>query len=71
MKISAAVLDRMQMPSPYAQSRPVSVDTVELGAAANGAGTMVGDHRRLSLDEINTGFDRLAAGAAVRQVIVF
>jgi alcohol dehydrogenase len=26
---------------------------------------------RLSLDEINEGFDRLAAGAAVRQVILF
>ncbi|MDQ5915546.1 MAG: alcohol dehydrogenase, partial [Pseudomonadota bacterium] len=26
---------------------------------------------RLTLDEINTGFDRLASGAAVRQVILF
>ena len=26
---------------------------------------------RLSLDEINTGFERLAAGQAIRQVIVF
>jgi len=26
---------------------------------------------RLKLDEINAGFDRLAAGEAVRQVIVF
>ena len=26
---------------------------------------------RISLDEINAGFDRLAAGEAVRQVIVF
>jgi len=26
---------------------------------------------RLRLDEINTGFERLAAGQAIRQVIVF
>ncbi|MDQ5915136.1 MAG: alcohol dehydrogenase, partial [Pseudomonadota bacterium] len=31
MKIRAAVLDRMQQPAPYAQSRPVSVETVHLG----------------------------------------
>ncbi|NJD25832.1 MAG: zinc-binding dehydrogenase [Betaproteobacteria bacterium] len=31
MKMRAAVLDRMQMPVPYAQTRPVSVETVELG----------------------------------------
>ena len=31
MKIRAAVLDRMQQAAPYAQSRPVSVETVHLG----------------------------------------
>ena len=31
MKMRAAVLDRMQQPLPYAESRPVSVETIELG----------------------------------------
>jgi len=31
MKMLAAVLDRMQLPPPYAQSRPVSVETIEIG----------------------------------------
>ncbi len=31
MKIRAAVLDRMQPPQPYAQTRPVSVETIHLG----------------------------------------
>jgi alcohol dehydrogenase len=36
MKIRAAVLDRMQMPMPYAQTRPVSVETVTLGEPGPG-----------------------------------
>lgn len=31
MKMRAAVLDRMQLPMPYAQTRAVSIETVELG----------------------------------------
>jgi len=31
MKIRAAVLEHMQQPAPYAQSRPVSIETVQLG----------------------------------------
>ncbi|CAG0957897.1 partial Putative alcohol dehydrogenase D, partial [Rhodocyclaceae bacterium] len=36
MKIRAAVLDRMELPRPYAQSRPISVETVELDAPGPG-----------------------------------
>ena len=36
MKMLAAVLDRMQMPSPYAQSKPLSLETVELGEPGPG-----------------------------------
>ncbi|MDO8931406.1 MAG: zinc-dependent alcohol dehydrogenase family protein [Rhodocyclaceae bacterium] len=36
MKIRAAVLDRMQQPRPYAQTRPISVETVELDAPGPG-----------------------------------
>ncbi len=36
MKIRAAVLDQMQQPQPYAKSRPISVETVELDAPGPG-----------------------------------
>jgi alcohol dehydrogenase len=36
MKMRAAVLDRMQVPTPYAQTRPVSVESVELGEPGPG-----------------------------------
>ena len=36
MKMLAAVLDRMQIPPPYAQSKPVSVETIELGEPGPG-----------------------------------
>lgn len=36
MKIRAAVLDRAQQPQPYAKSRPLSVETVELDAPGPG-----------------------------------
>lgn len=36
MKMRAAILDRMQKPLPYAQSRPISVETVELDAPGPG-----------------------------------
>lgn len=36
MKIRAAILDRMELPPPYAQTRPVSVETVELDAPGAG-----------------------------------
>ena len=36
MKIRAAVLDRSQQPHPYAKSRPISVETVELEAPGPG-----------------------------------
>ncbi len=36
MKMRAAVLDQMQKPLPYAQSRPISVETVELDAPGPG-----------------------------------
>jgi alcohol dehydrogenase len=36
MKIRAAVLDRMNEPRPYAQSRPVSVETIELDGPGPG-----------------------------------
>ncbi len=36
MKMLAAVLDRMQMSPPYAQSKPVSVETVEIGEPGPG-----------------------------------
>jgi alcohol dehydrogenase len=36
MKIRAAVLDRMQQPQPYAKSRPISVETVELDSPGPG-----------------------------------
>ena len=36
MKVRAAVLDRMQMPQPYAQTRPISVETIELDAPGPG-----------------------------------
>ena len=36
MKMLAAVLDRMQMPPPYAQSKPVSLETVEIGEPGPG-----------------------------------
>ena len=32
MKIRAAVLDEMGRPGPYAQSRPVAIETIELDA---------------------------------------
>ena len=32
MKMRAAVLDQMRQPQPYAKSRPISVETVELDA---------------------------------------
>jgi alcohol dehydrogenase len=36
MKMRAAVLDRMQLAMPYAQTRPVSVETVDLGGPGPG-----------------------------------
>jgi Zn-dependent alcohol dehydrogenase len=36
MKIRAAVLDQMQQPQPYAKSRPISVETLELDAPGPG-----------------------------------
>ena len=36
MKMLAAVLDGMQMPPPYAQSKPLSVETVEIGEPGPG-----------------------------------
>ena len=36
MKMLAAVLDRMQMSSPYAQSKPVTVETIEIGEPGPG-----------------------------------
>lgn len=36
MKMRAAILDQMQKPLPYAQSRPISVETVELDAPGPG-----------------------------------
>lgn len=36
MKIRAAILDRMQLPMPYAQTRPVSVETVSLAEPGPG-----------------------------------
>ena len=36
MQIRAAVLDQMQQPQPYAKSRPISVETVELDAPGPG-----------------------------------
>lgn len=36
MKIRAAVLDRMELPRPYAQSRPIAIETVELDAPGPG-----------------------------------
>ena len=36
MKMRAAILDQMQKPQPYAQSRPISVETVELDAPGPG-----------------------------------
>ena len=36
MKMLAAVLDRMQLLPPYAQSRPVSVETIEIGEPGPG-----------------------------------
>ena len=36
MKIRAAVLDKMQLPQPYAQTKPISVETIELDAPGPG-----------------------------------
>ncbi len=36
MKIRAAVLDRMEQPQPYAKTRPVSVETIELDSPGPG-----------------------------------
>jgi alcohol dehydrogenase len=36
MKIRAAVLDRMQQPQPYAKTKPISVETVELDSPGPG-----------------------------------
>ena len=36
MKIRAAVLDQMQQPQPYAKSKPISVETIELDAPGPG-----------------------------------
>ena len=36
MKIRAAILDRMELPRPYAQTRPISVETVQLDAPGPG-----------------------------------
>ena len=36
MKIRAAVLDEMGRPGPYAQSRPVAIETIELDAPGPG-----------------------------------
>jgi len=36
MKIRAAVLDRMQQPQPYAKTRPISVETIELDSPGPG-----------------------------------
>ena len=36
MKIRAAVLDRMEQPQPYAKTRPISVETIELDAPGPG-----------------------------------
>ena len=36
MKIRAAILDQMQRPQPYAQTRPISVETVELDSPGPG-----------------------------------
>ena len=36
MKIRAAVLDRMEQPRPYAQSRPLAIETIELDAPGPG-----------------------------------
>jgi alcohol dehydrogenase len=36
MKIRAAVLDRMEQPQPYAETKPISVETIELDAPGPG-----------------------------------
>ncbi len=36
MKMRAAVLDKMQIPQPYAQTRPISIETIELDAPGPG-----------------------------------
>ena len=36
MKIRAAVLDQMQMPQPYAKTKPISIETIELDAPGPG-----------------------------------
>ena len=36
MKIRAAVLDKSQQPPPYAETRPISVETVDLDAPGPG-----------------------------------
>ena len=36
MKIRAAVLNQMQIPQPYAKTRPISIETIELDAPGPG-----------------------------------
>lgn len=82
MKVRAAVLREMGLPAPYAQSRPLAIETVELDPPGPdellvrvlAAGLCPVDRlltHTLPLDDINAGFDRLAAGEAVRQAVVF
>jgi alcohol dehydrogenase len=40
MKIRAAVLDEMGRPGPYAQTRPVAIETVELDAPKSEGASM-------------------------------
>lgn len=63
----AAVLSAMAAARPYAQSRPLSVETVRL--APPGPGEVRVAIRAAGLSDINSGFDRLADGEAARLIV--
>lgn len=92
MKIKAAVLHEQGKHPPYADSRPLVIETLELAPPRPGSymgscspgrdiprfislylqGKLPVDRLRsgsLGFDGINAGFDRLAEGSAVRQIL--